>query len=249
MKILIVDDEAPARQRLQRLIGAMDDHTVVGEASNGIEAIALFNQTRPDLVLLDIRMPGMDGLETAKHLVRAEHPPAIIFTTAYDDHALEAFQAHATDYLLKPIRAEHLQEALAKAARPTRAQMATLTDLQVNDEPTGDPNQREHLCIRERGNLILIPIANVYYLLAEHKYVDVCHTEGHALIEESLVSLEGEFGQRFLRIHRNCLIAASQLVGLEKNKDGSHSVKLRDADDRLDVSRRHLPHIRKLLKG
>ncbi|MBA3581515.1 MAG: response regulator transcription factor [Gammaproteobacteria bacterium] len=243
MRVLIVDDESPARERLKRLILSETECQVVGEASNGVEAIAEFNRCHPDVILLDIRMPEMDGLETARHLMRNETPPAIIFTTAYSDHALEAFEAHAVDYLLKPVRIERLQEALTTAKRNTRAQIE-----RVHDTAGGDAI-RTHICVRLRGNLELIPIDDIVYFQAEHKYVTIRHKQGEALIEESLVNLEQEFGERFLRVHRNALVGISEIHGLEKNTSGVHRITLNSVDDRLDVSRRHLPTVRKFLRG
>lgn len=242
MKVLIVDDEAPARDRLKRLISDLDGYEVAGEAANGMEAVQLFNRTQPDIVLLDIRMPVMDGIEAAQHLSNHDTPPAVIFTTAYGDHALQAFETHAVDYLLKPIRRERLEEALNAAQRTTRAQVGQVVE---DTKPEG----RSHICVRQRGNLELIAIEDILFFFAEHKYVTLKHREGEVLIEESLVSLEKEFGDRFMRIHRNCLIAAAQIHGLDKETDGTHRVVLTDTEDTLEVSRRHLSTVRKLLRG
>lgn len=242
MKILIVDDEKPARERLMRLIEGMPDHKVVAEAANGVEAIKKYDETEADIVLMDIRMPHMDGMEAAAHLSEQDQPPAIIFTTAYSDHALKAFESHAVDYLLKPIRKERLKEALNATQRVTRAQLNKVA------KSTNQPG-RTHICVRQRGNLELIPVDNILYFFAEHKYVTLRHTGGETLIEDSLVNLEKEFGERFLRIHRNCIIAARELNGLEKTGDSSFSVTLKSADDKMEVSRRHLANIRKIIKG
>ncbi|MGM0564873.1 MAG: LytR/AlgR family response regulator transcription factor [Pseudomonadota bacterium] len=242
ISVLIVDDEPPARQRLARLVEGMDDYQVVAEAGNGIEAIEQFNKTRAQVVLLDIRMPVMDGIEAAQHLAQHDTPPAIVFTTAYSDHALQAFETHAVDYLLKPIRRERLEQALEATRKTNLAQVN-----QVANET--QPDGRSHICVRNRGNLELIAVEDIYFFFAEHKYVTLRHVDGEVLIEESLVSLEKEFGERFLRIHRNCLIAVDQLQGLEKNADGTHAVILKDCEDRLEVSRRHLSTVRKLLRG
>lgn len=242
MKVLIVDDEAPARDRLKRLLQDKPDYEVVAEAANGMEAIQQFNRTQPDIVLLDIRMPVMDGIEAAQHLANQDTPPALIFTTAYGDHALQAFETHAIDYLLKPIRRERLDEALAATQRTNRAQVT-----QVAEE--AHPEGRSHICVRQRGNLELIAVEDIHYFFAEHKYVTLRHAGGEVLIEESLVSLEKEFGDRFLRVHRNCLIAIEQLHGLEKLPDGTHRIQLKDCEDTLEVSRRHLSTVRKILRG
>ena len=245
MKILVVDDEAPARARLQRMLAELPDYEMVAEAANGVDAIQLCNQLRPEIVLLDIRMPVMDGMEVARHLMSEETPPAIIFTTAYGDHALEAFETHAVDYLLKPIRNERLQQALTSAKRSTRAQL----DAVQNHNPTDkDSRQRSHFCIRHRGNLLLVPVGDVYFLRAEDKYVSIFHKDGQALIEESLVGLEKEFADLFLRVHRNALVANHQVVGLDKRSDGASVVRLKNSEETVEVSRRHLSTVRKFLK-
>lgn len=238
MRCLIVDDEALARQRLGKLLGEIGLHEVCGEAANGEQALALVNSLNPDTLLLDIRMPGMDGLEVARHLDQMANPPAIIFTTAYADHALQAFEAQAIDYLLKPIDRQRLQQALDKAQRLNQLQLETLNSSSV----------RTHLCASSRGNLQVIPIEDVIYLQAGHKYVTVCCSDRQILIEESLKALEEEFAGRFLRIHRNALIAQTALRGLEKNSDGHACVVLEGVDERLEVSRRLLPEIRRRLK-
>lgn len=242
MKILIVDDEKPARDRLQRLLGALQEHSVVAEAANGNEAVNRNEQYQPDIVLMDIRMPGMDGLEAAKIISQNENPPAIIFTTAFSDHALEAFEAYAMDYLLKPVRAERLQQALGNCSRVNRAQMLD----QLND--ISGSEVRKHICARVRGNLVLIALEDIYYFQAEQKYVTVRHSKGEVLIEEPLKTLEVEFSEKFYRIHRNALIRLDRIAGMRNNPDG-HQVFFSDIDDKLEVSRRHLPGVRKILKN
>ncbi len=243
MKILIVDDEAPARMRLRAMIDEIGDYKIVGEAANGREALELTESTLPDIVLLDIRMPLMDGLETARHLLVFDIPPAVIFTTAYNQYALEAFETNAVDYLMKPIRKEKLESTLQKLQRLNKAQ---LSNLKIDDT---DENIRTHLCTRLRGNLQLIPVTDITYFQADQKYVTVCHKNGEALIEESLKSLEDEFTEQFIRIHRNALVKRDSLTGMEKSPDGSQLAVMKDTENRLEISRRHLPEIRKLLKG
>lgn len=242
MKILIVDDEKPARDRLQRLVGALQEHSVVAEAANGKEAVNYNEQYQPDIILMDIRMPGMDGLEAAKIISQNENPPAIIFTTAFSDHALEAFEAYAMDYLLKPVRAERLQQALGNCSRVNRAQMLD----QLND--ISGSEVRKHICARVRGNLVLIALEDIYYFQAEQKYVTVRHRNGEVLIEEPLKTLEVEFSEKFYRIHRNALIRLDRIAGMRNNPDG-HQVFFSDIEDKLEVSRRHLPGVRKILKN
>lgn len=240
LRVLIVDDEPLARARLRALLADIGDVEVVGEAADGVSALEAIGRERPDVVLLDIRMPGMDGLEVARHLGDDADAPAVIFVTAYDDHALAAFEARAIDYLLKPVREERLAAALDRARQwiGSRAR-----------PPLPEPGRsRTHLCARVRGNLKLVPVEDVLYLLADAKYVEVHHSGGSVLIEDSLVSLEQEFGERFIRIHRNCLVAARAIAGLEKRSDGETVVTLRGVEAALEVSRRNLPNVRRWLR-
>lgn len=240
MKIIIADDEAPARTRLRRLVDEIAGHEVVGEAGNGREALLQAEQQHPDLLLLDIRMPGMDGLEAARHLAALENPPAVVFTTAYGDHALEAFAAHAVDYLLKPIRKERLEAALTQVRKLNRAQLALLSGGTV-------PAARSHICARVRGDLQLVPLGDVRYFLADQKYITVRHGAGALLIEESLKSLEQEFAGRFVRVHRNALAALAHVSGLTRDAQGLVQLQLRGVPECLEVSRRHLRELRKIL--
>ena len=243
MNILIADDEPLARERLRALLAAHPDAVVVGEATNGREAMDAVERLHPDVLLLDIAMPVMDGLETAHHLAQFEQPPAVVFCTAYDDHALSAFDAAAVDYLVKPVRAERLAAALERARRyvGARPDAARLSEL-----PRTKP--RTHLSARLRGSLRLIPVSEIVYLQADEKYVSVHHAHGEDLIEESLKSLESEFGDRFLRIHRNCLVAAGALTELRRGTDGQAHVVLRGIASPLEVSRRCLPMLRDKLR-
>ncbi len=242
MKIIIVDDEKPARDRLNRLVGGLDEYQVVAEASNGSEAVELTEQFEPDIVLLDIRMPVMDGLEAAGHIFKNKNPPAVIFTTAFADHALEAFEAHAVDYLLKPVKIDRLQEALSSCSRLNRAQSKDrLQQIGLNEV-------RRHICARVRGNLVLIALEDIYYFHAEQKYVTVRHSGGEVLIEEPLKALEVEFEESFVRIHRNALVRLDKVAGMKNNADG-HQIFFNDIEEKMEVSRRHLPGVRKILKG
>ena len=245
MKILIVDDEPLARSRLRALVEDLQEHDVIGEAGNGLEAIEHCAMLEPDVVLLDIRMPGMDGLEAARHLAQAAVPPAVIFTTAYDDHALAAFESKAVDYLLKPVRASRLADALTGAQRHTRAQLDVLKNTSTDE----GSETRTHICARVRDALKLVPVDDVYYFLAEHKYVTVRHSNGELLIEEALKDLATEFDSRFTRVHRNALVADRYIAGLEKTTDGKQAITFAGIDDRVEVSRRHLPLVRKKLRG
>jgi len=242
MRVLIVDDEPLARERLRRM-AEEGGAEVVGEAGDGKAALLACARLKPDVVLLDIRMPGMDGIEAARHLAALNTAPAVIFTTAYGDYALQAFEAQAVDYLLKPVRAERLSQALEKARRLTQGQMAAL----VAAEPCAQG--RSHLSSSLHGNLTLIPIEEVLFLRAELKYVTVRHSHGESLIEDSLKALEDEFGERFVRIHRNALVARAAIEGLEKSADGLVRMKVRGCPERLEISRRHLPEVRRLLRA
>ena len=241
MKCLVVDDESLARQRLTRLLEDMGEWKVCGEAANGEQALQQVQQLRPDLVLMDIRMPGMDGIEAARHIVQLENPPALVFATAYGDHALEAFETQAVDYLLKPIHPQRLKQALDKARRLSGVELEKLHKSQAG-------SGRTHLCARKRGNLELVPIDEVVYLQADNKYVTVCSATQQILIEESLKSLEQEFAGYLIRIHRNALVAVRAIRGLEKNAEGHCCVLLEGVNERLEVSRRLLPDVRKRIK-
>ncbi len=242
MKILIVDDEAPARARLRSLVDELGGHEIVAEAASGQQALDACQAQDVEVVLLDIRMPGMDGLTSAARLSQLEQPPAIIFVTAYGDYALEAFDTAAIDYLLKPVRQQRLAKALDRARRLNRAQLEAL---QAED---GD-GAREHILCNRPAGAELVPIADIAYFLADQKYVAVHHRAGEDLIEESLRSLVSEFGDRFVRIHRRALVARDRLAGVEKGEDGRVYARLHGRDERLEISRRHLPQVRRLLKS
>ncbi|MGN6513026.1 MAG: LytR/AlgR family response regulator transcription factor [Lysobacteraceae bacterium] len=240
MKVVIVDDEPLARTRLRELLAAQPGIRVVAEAGDGHAALHACADHQPDLVLLDIQMPGIDGLETARHLAAFEPRPAVVFCTAFDAHALSAFDAQAIDYLVKPVRPERLAAALDRV-RTFAAGRGQATG--------GQPGQRRtHLCARMRGSLRLIPIEDVHYLQAEEKYVVVHHARGEDLIEESLKSLEEEFGERFVRIHRNCLVARHEIVELKRAADGHVQAVLRHGKQPLEVSRRCVAHLRETIR-
>jgi two-component system response regulator AlgR len=238
MKILIVDDEPLARERLGQMLGQLPDVECIGTAANGREAISQVTELQPDLVLMDIRMPGMDGMEAAHHLHLLNDPPALVFCTAYDEYALQAFDVAAVDYLVKPIRLERLGEALRKAGRLLGSERSEVIK----------PELRTHLCARVRGNLVLVPIEDVIFLMAEHKYVTVAHSGGEVLIEEALKALEEEFSEHFLRIHRNALVAKDRIAALEKEAGGTVIIRLHGSEQTLEVSRRNLPAVRKVVK-
>jgi len=232
MRVLIVDDEPPARERLRSMLAENDGFDVVGEAGHGEQALQLVDSLTPDIVLLDVRMPGVDGLEVARHLAAHPDPPAVIFTTAFDEYALQAFESEAIAYLLKPIRAEKLRAALAKAARLTRPQMQQVA------AAAREPSRRSHVGVRGRDGLKLIPIEEVFCFQADQKYTTVKHVNGEELIEDSLKTLEDEFSASFVRIHRNALVNTRFLERIARDASGQHFVHLRGFPDALEVSRR-----------
>ena len=239
MRVLVVDDEKLARDRLRELLNDIGGYTVVGEAMNGAEAVEKAAELNPDVLLMDIRMPGMDGLEAAMHLMGMENPPAVIFTTAYDQHALDAFDVNAVDYLLKPIRKDRLAKALSKAHKLTMKQITEI------NQARPEPAERTHISVHLRGNIRLVPVPDILYFLADSKYVVVRTPAEEHLIEDSLVNLEKEFADRFLRIHRNALVATGAIKGIEKNPAGTWQISLKGFDKKLDVSRRHTAQVRR----
>lgn len=241
MRVLLVDDEPLARERLAALLAEIDGVIVIGEAGNGREALEAATRLQPDVLLLDIRMPAMDGFEVARHLAALETPPGLIFCTAFGDHALAAFEANAVDYLVKPVRAERLRAALAKARRWNGEGARALAAIEPG-------RRRTHLCARVRGSLVLVPVTDIDYLLAEDKYVIVRHAKGEVLIEEPLKALEQEFEGRFVRIHRNCLVALARLSGLTRGADGRLFASIGGVATTLEVSRRNLPALRRLVR-
>lgn len=243
IRIMIADDEAPARKRLCDLLEDVDYVRVVGEASNGEEVVALAVEQRIDLVLLDIRMPKMDGIEAAEHLHKLPLAPAIIFITAYDAYAVQAFEVNALDYLLKPIRRERLLDAIGKARKLNTAGLEALLPLR---------QPRACFSVTERGRVLLIPVAEVIYLRAELKYLTLRTKEREYLLEDSLTSIEKEFGRHFVRLHRNCLVAMDSIKGYERRQqaDGkNHYVALlREVPETIAVSRRQQHLLKELLR-
>jgi len=248
LRVVLVDDEAPARSRLKELIAdcaPLVPAKVVGEAANGREALELLASVAADLVLVDIRMPQMSGIEFARHALALQSPPAIIFVTAYDEYAIKAFELRALDYLLKPVRHARLLDALQRA--------------RGLDAPSGDAlrgveaAQRRYLPVPERGRVTLVPVADILYLKAELKYVTIRTAEREYLLEESLTHLEQEFADAFVRVHRNCLVAKSRIRGFEKSEvqDGEQGwvVQLDGCAEKLPVSRRQWQLVKELATG
>lgn len=244
MKVLIVDDERLARDRLNRMVCTLNDYEVVGEAASGEEAIQKTLQLDPDIVLLDIRMPGMDGLSVGQKMAGLESPPAIIFCTAFSEHAVAAFDMLASGYLLKPVRRDALLETLSRVGRINRVQAATL----LGDEDELKIRVRTHISAKTRRGIELIPLTEVCFFQADHKYVTVRHEKGEVLIDDTLRDLEDEFGDKLVRIHRNALVMTNHLEALERDSRGHYQVRMQGVDERLDVSRRHISGLRKLVQ-
>jgi len=240
LTVMIADDEPLARDRLKRLLGNIGGYQVVAECGDGERAYNEVLRLTPDIVLLDIRMPGWDGLKTAHELAKIETPPAVVFCTAFGEYALAAFEANAIGYLLKPVNPEKLADALAKAQRITRPQLAALQG--------DDDEARRHLSATSRGAITLIAVEHVRLLVADQKYVTVYHRDGEALIDDSLKSLEEEFPQRFLRVHRNALVATDYVTALERDSEGQYSVRVADVEQTVKVSRRLLGVVKDALK-
>jgi two-component system, LytTR family, response regulator AlgR len=238
MNLLIVDDEPLARSRLKRLAEQVAGCMVLGEAGNGREAVELVERLAPDVVLMDIQMPLMDGLEAARHIAELETPPAVIFCTAYDEYALDAFNVQAVGYLLKPVRAEQLAAALQKLHKVNRVQARQLQQ----------GERRSHISARTHQGLVLLPVEQVRFFQSDQKYVSVIHPGGELLIEDSLKELEEEFSTTFIRVHRNALVALRYVLALEKDTDGSQWLVLEGVQPRVQISRRHLADVRKVLK-
>jgi two-component system response regulator AlgR len=243
IKVFIADDEEPARERLKELLGDIAAEVpteVAGEARNGLEAIERFPQSGAQVLLLDIYMPGINGLEVARHLSGLDPAPTVVFVTAHDRHAVEAFEINALDYLLKPVRAERLAAALKKASSPAPEQLA-----RASEAP------REYLSVAERNRIALVPVREILFLRAEQKYVTVRTRAREHLIEEALIALEREFADTFVRIHRNCLVARAAIRGFERTGGGDDEphwqVVLEGLEERLPVSRRQWPLVKELI--
>lgn len=234
LKILIIDDEAPARNRLRRMLAEIQDVQVIGEAATGQEALELIPENLPDVLLLDISMPGLSGMKLAQMLQKQDSAPAIIFCTAWSDQAVKAFECDAVDYLVKPVRAERLELALDKARRF----LATV----------GRDRSESYLRSTVGGKITLVPINEVIYLSAEDKYTTVVYEGGRMVINQSLLDLEHEFPDILLRVHRGALVSKNRIRGLEKAPGGRHFLYLEGCEDHPQVSRRNLPAIRKLIR-
>ncbi len=257
LNVLIVDDEPPARARMRQLLADCGETltiNVAGEAESGPQAIAAVDELKPDVVLLDIHMPGMDGIEAARHIVQRECAPAIIFVTAFGEHALQAFEVQAVDYLMKPVRAERLASALSRSARPRAGALS-----RIDEVARSLGTVRTHITVPERGRMLLVPVEEIIYLRAEMKYVTIRTAQREYLTEESLTNLEAEFTEHFVRVHRNALVARKSVAGFERIKgedrgparpgEGHWEVLLRDITERVPVSRRQWTIVRALVRA
>jgi len=243
MEILIADDETLARERLRRLLTEIPDCEVVGEAVNGDDALRKIEVLDPSLVFLDIRMPGSDGMSTARALSEMNDPPAVVFCTAYDEYALQAFDTLAVGYLLKPVQRDDLQKVVEKAKKLNKAQLHAARERQNGAEE----ERRQHISARSHRGMELIPLEKIFCFTADQKYVTVHHSDGETLIDETLKELEEEFDDYFVRVHRNALVSIQQIAAMERDASGSFYLRLKASEFKPQVSRRHLPGVRDLL--
>lgn len=239
--VLVVDDEVLARQRSMRMIENIEGYIVVGEAANGAEALNQVQALDPDVVLLDIRMPGEDGLVTAKRIAELSDPPAVIFCTAFNEYAVEAFETLAVGYLLKPLQNDQLVSALKKASKINKVQKAAL------GKNEADLEVRKNIAAKTRRGVELVPINSIYCFIADQKYVTIVHEGGETLIDDTLKELEKEFESLFVRVHRNALVAVGGIEKLERMSGGQYELQLKNAEYRPVVSRRHVATVRDLL--
>jgi two-component system response regulator AlgR len=244
LRVLIVDDEALARSRLRTLLAdcASPATEVVAEAAHGGEAMLELASEPVDVVLLDVHMPGIDGIELARALASMPEPPAMVFVTAHASHAVTAFELDAVDYLTKPVRIERLRQALQKAERYLK-----------DRRPPEDGVVNESLLIQDRGHAERVPLAEVLYFKSELKYVTVRTATRSLILDGTLADLEERYPGRFLRIHRNALVARSAIRTLERFDDGEDlegwQLRLAGIEEPLVVSRRQLSAVRDVLKG
>lgn len=239
-QVLIVDDEFLARERLKRLLLDRESFSVCGEAEHGMAALDWLQKNHADIMLLDIQMPGMDGLEVAAKVRQLENPPVIIFCTAYDEHALEAFRVQALDYILKPVSPEELTRALNRASE--------WLNNPANNTALNSNTTRTHLTANSHKGFERIAVADIIACVAEQKYVRVLHEGGELLVDESLKQLEEEFPQLFIRTHRSALVALERLHLLQAQQ-GGHQILLHGLAEPIPVSRRHLAKVKEAMEG
>lgn len=251
MQILVVDDESLARSRLIRLIEDIPGCEVCGEADNGDVVLERIRECDPDLILLDVRMPGQDGIAVAKAIEQIEDPPAIVFCTAFDEYALEAFDTLAQGYIVKPVQLDQLQQVIDKTKKLTRAQSRVAFNSRSLSDNTRTDDQtlpsRKHVTVKTRKGLELIPLVDVYCFVADQKYVTVVHVGGETIVDDTLKELEQEFSQSFFRVHRNALVAIEKVEALEKSQEGKSQLRLKGSSYMPQVSRRHLQYVKEVL--
>jgi two-component system response regulator AlgR len=229
------------------MLEQLPDYEVVGYAANGLEAIEKYAEFQPDVIFMDIRMPVMDGLQAARHIANSDTPPAIVFCTAYDEYAINAFESNAVGYLLKPATLDKLTQALQQASRVNKLQALSLQS--GESAISGGSSQRTHVSANTHLGVELVEVDDVRAFVADHKYVTAVHRNGEILIDDTLKELETEFNEKLLRVHRNTLVALASIKGIERQDDGSYCVLLADVALRPRISRRHLPAVRRLIKS
>ena len=245
MHVLVVDDEPLARKRIIKMLESEGSFIVVGEAGSGEQACKSVELLDPELVLMDVRMPGMDGIEAAKRISQLPEPPAMVFCTAYDEYALQAFEAFAAGYLVKPVEQAKLHEVLSKILQLNKAQRAVL-DAKTKDA-AHEINKRSHISAKTHSGIELIAVDSILCFVADQKYVSVIHKDGEVLVDDTLKDLEIEFSGEFIRVHRNALVAVKQIAGIEKSDASHHEVKFKESNYRAVISRRHLAKVREVI--
>lgn len=240
--IIIVDDEPLARERLARLLNGIAGYELIGAAHNADAGLEMILTKKPDIVFLDISMPGKTGLELARDCLDMDLRPAIVFCTAHDDHALEAFEASAIGYLVKPVRPERLEAVLTRASELNRAQLSSLEPV----EKAASSPVKEHITVKSHRGVELLPVCEISYFQADNKYVTAYHAAGETLLEDSLRALEERMGELFIRVHRNALVSVAHIEALERG-GGEARLRLKGTEYRPSVSRRHLRELKELL--
>jgi len=241
ISVFIVDDENLARARLKRLLADDNLYRVCGEAENGELAIQGVKSVEPDIVLLDIRMPGIDGLEVAEQLSKLDHPPAIIFCTAFDEYAIEAFKYRAIGYLLKPASSEELHQALTRAKQ--------LSQLQIKEVRAHNTEEKPNFIAHSWQGDELIPFESIYFFRSDHKYMTVFHQEGETLSDQTLKDLERLHPEELVRVHRNTLVNIKHVASVGRNNEGQHYIQIRNSKLNVLVSRRHVSTLKQRLNS
>ncbi|MCL4159414.1 UNVERIFIED_CONTAM: hypothetical protein GTU68_053702 [Idotea baltica] len=241
--VLIVDDEPLARERLARLVGKTEGYELIGAAHNAESGSEMVLLKKPDILFLDISMPGKSGLEMARDLLKQDARPAVIFCTAHDEYAVDAFDSCAAGYLVKPVRQESIERALANACRLNQAQLSNLEKA----AQAAAPMENEHITVRSHRGVELLPISDISYFQADNKYVTAYHDSGETLLEDSLRKLEERMGELFIRVHRNALVSIAHIEALERG-GGEARLRLKGTRKKPSVSRRHLRDVKNLLE-